>query len=207
MRGTIQNFRGARALVVLYPGSDRDRLATVLRRLGLLVGEVDPSDTERLEIAGRDGFDVLVLDTDIGTGDLVPSVLAVDAPIIAVIGVEAPSRLTRAVNARVASHIVKPIRSSGIFPALFLAFNEFNRRRREREFVLRLEARVRQRRHVVKAILAVCAETGVDDEEAFRLLRRESMRRRISIEALCQEIAATTDATEAPGEAAGSYGS
>ena len=202
-RPIIQNFRGARALVLLAPGDDRDRLVATLRRLGLLAGVVDPGDADALATAGREGFDVLIADTDLGTGALVPPGLAVDAPIIAVIGVEAPSRLGRVVAERAASHIVKPVRSSGVFPALFIAFNEFAQRRREQEHLQRLEARLRQRRAVVKAVLATSASRGVDDDEAFRLLRRESMRRRITIEALSEEIAAATAAAAPPGEVAG----
>ena len=203
MAPVIQNFRGARALVLMAAGDDRDRLVVTLRRLGLLTAVVDPGDAEALTAAGRDGFDVLLTDTDVGTGDLAPPGLAVDAPVIAVIGVEAPSRLSRVVNGRAASHIVKPVRSSGIFPALFIAFNEFARRRRDREHLRRVEERLRQRRAVVKAVLSVVARRGVDDDEAFKLLRRESMRRRITIEALSQEIAAAAATAPPPDEAAG----
>ncbi len=203
MRTVIQNFRGARALVVMAPGDDCDRLVVTLRRLGLLTGAVAPGDEEALAAAARDGFDVLITDTDVGTGDLVPGGITVDAPVIAVIGVEAPSRLSRVVGGRAASHIVKPVRASGVFPALFIAFNEFARRRREREHAGRLETRLRQRRTVVKAVLAVIASRGVDDDEAFRLMRRESMRRRITIEALSEEIVAASKPSAPSGEVAG----
>ena len=202
-RPIIQNFRGARALVLLEPGDDRDRLVLTLRRLGLLAGVVDPNDTVRLDTADREGFDVLICDTDVGTGDLVPAGLAVDAPVIAVIGVEAPSRLTRVVNSQAASHIVKPVRSSGVFPALFIAFNEFARRKREQEYAQKLEARLRQRRAVVKAVLSLVATRAVDEDEAFKLLRRESMQRRITIEALSQEIIDAAGENPSQSEAAG----
>jgi AmiR/NasT family two-component response regulator len=44
------------------------------------------------------------------------------------------------------------------------------------------------RRHVIKAVIALMQRHGVDDEEAFRMLRRESMARRITVEELSQQL-------------------
>ena len=43
------------------------------------------------------------------------------------------------------------------------------------------------RRLVTKVVLQMIAAEGIDEEEAYRRLRRESMRRRVSIEALACE--------------------
>jgi AmiR/NasT family two-component response regulator len=41
---------------------------------------------------------------------------------------------------------------------------------------------------VTKAVLAIVAKLGVDDEEAYRSLRRESMRRRVPVETVAREL-------------------
>ena len=45
-----------------------------------------------------------------------------------------------------------------------------------------LEARHRARRLVMKAVLRLMERHGVDDDEAYRRLRKESMRLRITVE-------------------------
>ena len=116
---------------------------------------------------------------------------------MAVIGVEAPSRLSRIIRARAAGYITKPIRSTGVFTTLFLAFNEFAMRRALAEERGALEERLRARRFVTKATLKVMRAQNVDDDEAFRRLRRESMSRRITVEALCEQIASEAAIEEA----------
>jgi hypothetical protein len=54
-----------------------------------------------------------------------------DIPHIALIGMEAPSRLARVVRHRASSVLMKPVRATGVFTALFLAFNEHALRQRE----------------------------------------------------------------------------
>jgi AmiR/NasT family two-component response regulator len=53
-----------------------------------------------------------------------------------------------------------------------------------------LEERRRNRRFVTRAIVDLMRERGIDDEEAFRLLRKESMRRRLTIEEYAVQLAA-----------------
>ena len=53
-----------------------------------------------------------------------------------------------------------------------------------------LEARHQARRLVMKAVLRVMARHGVDDDEAYRRLRKESMRLRITVEDLSSRILA-----------------
>lgn len=190
-KALVQNFRGARALIIHPPDDNRDRLVSVLHRLGLLVCALDAGETETAIAGALGSCDVLFFDADEGMGPILDGVTLPDVPLVALIGVEAPSRLSRVVRARAAGHIAKPIRSTGVFTALFLAFNEFAVRQRRAEERRALEERVRARRFVTKAILKMMAAQGVDDEEAYRQLRRESMRRRMTVEALCEQVLST----------------
>ena len=56
---------------------------------------------------------------------------------------------------------------------------------------------------MVKAVLSLVATRAVDEDEAFKLLRRESMQRRITIEALSQEIIDAAEENPSQSEAAG----
>jgi AmiR/NasT family two-component response regulator len=188
------NFRGARALVTAPEDQNREVLVRTLERLGLYVTERDPAATDFL--AGLQ--DVVFVDAD---EDF--TVLDSDIPHIALIGMEAPSRLARVVRHRAAAVLMKPVRATGVFTALFLAFN--NHAVRQRELIERenLSRRAEGRRVVVKAILKIMKDRDLTDDEAYREMRVASMARRVSIEEFAAEIvAASTSSMRLTGTAA-----
>jgi two-component system, response regulator / RNA-binding antiterminator len=188
-RRLIQNFRGVNALVI--HGEDRNRaiLTETLTRLGLKIHVIDASDAsairERLNEA-----DIVVFDTDIVEGVALAAGERITVPVIAVVGLEAPGRLQRAFELEPSAILYKPLRSTGIYSALFFATNEHRRRQEIVQNMHHLEGRHRGRRFVTRAIVHLMRDRGVDDEEAFRLLRKESMRRRLTIEEYAVHLAA-----------------
>jgi AmiR/NasT family two-component response regulator len=84
----------------------------------------------------------------------------------------------------------KPVRSSGIYSALFFAVNEHHRRAEVTERLRALEGRRGARRFVHKALLQLMREHGIDDEDAYAMLRKESMRQRTTVEELATRILA-----------------
>jgi AmiR/NasT family two-component response regulator len=183
----LTNFRGARALIVHADDANRETtLVRTLKQLGLLVAEVG-SDNEPAMLAARADCDILFYDADQTPASLFGAA-SPDVPQVALIGHEVPSRLARVVRQRCCGFLVKPVRATGVFSALYIAFNEAAARRREADERTALIERQRGRRFVVKAILTLVLEQRMDDETAFRWLRRESMRRRIPIERVAEEI-------------------
>lgn len=180
----IQNFRGARALIVHPADTNGEVLTTSLRRLGLDVMVTERS-AEALE--GAPFFDLVFFDADHGLNGVFGDESPPEAAYVAVIGSEAPGRLGRVVRQRCCAHLMKPVRASGVFTAVFLAMNEFATRRREMRERKAMAQRLAGRRLVTKAILRMIAEEGIDDDEAYRMLRRESMRRRLPIEEIARE--------------------
>ena len=89
------------------------------------------------------------------------------------------------------------MRPSGVYTALFFAINEHARDRQQaQDTVASLGAASGARRIVVKAVLQLMQSFGVDDEEAYRHLRKESMRQRITVEELCGADPRHVDAPE-----------
>lgn len=189
----LNNFRGVRALILHAEDPNRDMLARTLHRLGLQVAVAAP-EAETPLTPDLATCDVLFFDADQALGAAFAQVPPPDVPYVALIGLEAPSRLARVVRHRCSGYLLKPIRSAGIFTALVMAFNEFTLRRRDSEARETLAERLRGRRFVTKAVLRIMAEQGIDDDEAFRRLRRESMRRRLPVEQLAVEILARASA-------------
>lgn len=172
---TRSNFRGARAHVLFGDEAGHGVLVRTLERLGLQI------------VAVPEQADILFFDADEEF-----SLPALDIPTVALIGIEAPSRLGRVVRQRASAYLMKPIRPTGIFSAVFVAFNEHAARQRdalEREQLMR---RVQGRRVVLKAILHLMAKDGITDDDAYRELRHASMRRRISIEEFAAELVAAS---------------
>jgi two-component system, response regulator / RNA-binding antiterminator len=175
------NFRGARAWVALSDDQNRDILVRTLERLGLHVSVKTPDATDF--VAGLQ--DVVFVDAD---HDFL--VIGSDIPHIALIGMEAPSRLARVVRHRAAAVLMKPVRATGVFTALFLAFNEHAIRQRELMEREHLSRRAEGRRVVIKAILKIMKQHDLTDDEAYREMRLASMAKRISIEEFAAEIVA-----------------
>jgi AmiR/NasT family two-component response regulator len=188
------NFRGAHAWVALPDDQNRDVLVRTLDRLGVSVTATGPESTDF--VAGSQ--DVVFVDAD---QDFM--VLGSDTPHIALIGMEAPSRLARVVRHRAAAVLMKPVRATGVFTALFLAFNEHAIRQRELSERENLSRRAEGRRVVVKAILKIMKDRDLTDDEAYREMRLASMAKRISIEEFAAEIiAASTSSMRLAGTAA-----
>ncbi len=175
----LKNFRGLRALLIMAPDSGRDTLERTLGKLGLevIISEKPPGPNSCTAEC-----DVVFFDADDGAEPGMDAAVMPDLPLIAVIGSEAPSRLARVTRHRAASHILKPIRSSGIFTALLLAMNEHAARMRHQQEMMALRRRLSGRRVVMKAVLQLITICGLSEEDAYEWLRREAMERRIPME-------------------------
>jgi two-component system, response regulator / RNA-binding antiterminator len=198
MSRPVQNFRGQHALVVHPADQNRVVLVSTVARLGLGVTSIDPPAGEALP-AIEDRVDLAFLDVDSGGSCAIPWGRG-DIPLIAIIGHESPSRLQQAFELLPSAFLLKPIRPSGVYTAIFFAINGYARDRQQAKVVASLEARHRARRLVMKAVLRVMERHGVDDDEAYRRLRKESMRLRITVEDLSSQILGTNGATAPPPE-------
>jgi AmiR/NasT family two-component response regulator len=181
----IQSFRGLGALVL--HGADRNRavLERTLGQLGLRVTLLEPT-IEVLPRADLEQAGILFVDADLGA--LPPLSQDNAPPIVAVIGHETPSRLLRVVEIAAGAFLVKPVRAQGVFSAIFVAVNGHRRLAGLQARVASMASRHAARRHVIKAVVALMQRHGIDDEEAFRMLRRESMTRRITVEEFSQQL-------------------
>lgn len=179
-----QNFSRLHAVVLQLPDRNRAVIVDTLTKLGLSVSAVDPTDAEDCECA-LGSADVVFVDADIPeVPGLEVGVELTPVPLVAIIGLEAPSRLQRAFELGPSAVLHKPIRSSGIYSALFFAMNEHRRRSDALQRLRDMEGRRGARRFVHKALLQLMEQHGLDDEQAYSMLRKESMRQRLTVEEL-----------------------
>ena len=187
-----QNFSHLHAAVLQTPDRNRAVIVETLGKLGLAVSAIDPGDTEDCE-ALLASADVIFVDADIpDVPALQVGVEVTPVPLVAIIGLETPSRLQRAFDLGPSAVLYKPTRSSGIYSALFFAINEHRRRSAALQRLRDMEGRRGARRFVHKALLQLMQEQGLDDEQAYAMLRKESMRQRLTVEELAVRMLATT---------------
>lgn len=184
MRTALPNFRGQRALVLHWKDKNRVTLVRQLETLGLEVEVLWPADG-----VSAIGYDVIFFDADQGYDGLFawPSDQP-PIPLIALMGSEAPGRIEWALSCAPSAYLVKPMGSTGVFSALAIAFHAFETRKQLKDAIAELTHRTKSRSIVFKAVLSVMAHFGVGDDEAYRLLRAESMNQRVSIEDLSELI-------------------
>src|ERR1700682_4822258 len=182
------SVRGRRALMVMRDEREISILRRQLNRLGMTVAEQDPGEAPPPD---KTVDVVVVLDADSIPIKSDPArAWKIQAPIIALIGTETPSRLKWLLGLLPASFLIKPLRSAGLYTALVVAFDSAQRRIDEDAYVGRLEDRVRSRRIVFAAVLQVMRAHDLSEADAFTLIRQTAMRHRTTIEQLSVEIIA-----------------
>lgn len=182
------SVRGRHAIMIMKDEREIAILRRQLHRLGMSVTEADPLQP----IASDIPVDVTILDADSIPikSDTAPA-FGVNAPVIALIGTETPSRLKWLLDLKPASFLIKPLRSAGLYTALVVAFDCAQRRSEEAAYVEKLEDRVRARRVVLAAVLQLMRAHALSEEDAFTLIRQTAMRHRTTIEQLSADIIAT----------------
>ena len=182
MQMSLPSVRGRRAAIY---SRDARALRILVRQLGLLGistqtnAEAKDPDTD---------FCFLDLDTVLDAGMALPAGLS-KMQVIALVGTETPARLEWMMQHDPAAILMKPLNAhGGVYTSVVVALA--TARRREQEFlkILKLEERIRARRIVVAAIIKLMQQYGIEEPEAFGMLRNAAQQRRMMIEALCAEV-------------------
>jgi AmiR/NasT family two-component response regulator len=189
----VQNFSHCRAIVVSREARALEMLDQTLTKLGLSVAYAVLNGDRALLRADdlEAGRDILFVDGDLDKPlDLPVSTIGENpvVPVIGLIGVEAPSRLRQLVQLGASAYLRKPVHGATVYSSMVLGVNAFNRRQSMEACIESHEIRRRQRRVVIKAILAIMRADNVDDDEAYARLRRRSMRARQSVEAFSEHF-------------------
>ena len=197
----LQNFSGGRAIVVTDRASSLDILTTSLDRLGVTTNPADIVESvAAIDLATlQPDRDVIFIDGDISDTAVLPrSAIGrlPPAPVIGLLGVSAPSRLKALMRAGATSFLRKPVHGAAVYPALFVGVNEYRRHRHLEALLEDQDRRRRGRRNLVKAIIRTMSEYGIDDDEAYDLLRRRSMKMRQTMEDMCKDLVRSPDGQE-----------
>ncbi|MBZ9772537.1 ANTAR domain-containing response regulator [Mesorhizobium sp. CO1-1-8] len=144
--------------------------------------------------------DIILVDGDLNGAIQNTSSATTALPVatIGLVGIEAPGRLRALLSCGATAFLRKPVHVSSVFTALFLGVNQFLQRGALVHQLDEHDRRRQRRRSVLKAILRVMKQNGIDDDAAYAHLRRKSMERRCSIEDYCEELISRPEAATAP---------
>ncbi|MCM2472345.1 ANTAR domain-containing protein [Rhizobium sp. CG5] len=161
-----------------------DALKRQLELLHIRVSTVWP------QIDGADAScDVVFFDADMGHDGQFPWPRGfAPMPMIALIGSEAPGRIEWALAQGSNAHLLKPIGSTGAYSALLIAAHAYQITRSQADDIRALEDRLRQRPIVVRAILKLLQQEGLDEAGAWKRLRKIAMDWGMTIEETAEAI-------------------
>lgn len=96
--------------------------------------------------------------------------------------------IQRAKRAGVSGYLVKPVEQRLLLPAVEIALAQSERLRRSREETAQSRRQLEESRLIRQAQTVLSRRDGISEGEAYRLLRRMSMDKRVSMAALAQAV-------------------
>ncbi|MHB0952491.1 MAG: ANTAR domain-containing response regulator [Allorhizobium sp.] len=188
------SFEGFRALILHREHPNTEALERQFSRIGMTAVTCWPEVGPENSFAD---FDILLFDADMGYDAQFPwAAGAAPIPTIALIGSEAPGRVTWAVSHGADAQLLKPIGSSGVYAALVIATHAFRRRKELEQQVAGQGERLARRENLAEATAILMVRHAVSAGLAYHMLRRQAMEERRTIDDIASRILADTAATD-----------
>jgi AmiR/NasT family two-component response regulator len=182
------NFRGTTALVLHREGAAADAVLRQLERLGVIAAQIWPTIPQ-----DRAAADFVFFDADRGYDEQFPwAADAAPMPLIAMLGTEAPGRIEWMLSRGADAQLLKPVGSAGVFAALVVAGQAFERRRQLAQEIEEMRSRLARRPNVAFAIVRLMEREGLDVHAALRRLRQLAMSGQRTIEDAADALLAAT---------------
>lgn len=103
-------------------------------------------------------------------------------PVIAVVAYENPTIIDAVLRIGAKAIVASPVRSFGLLSALVLARELSNDFKQQRKHIARLESKLNGMRRLGEAQDILCRQHAIGRDEAYRLIREQAMKKRVSIE-------------------------
>ncbi|MGH6797823.1 MAG: ANTAR domain-containing response regulator [Roseiarcus sp.] len=172
-------------MILHRPGDTTDRLVRQCALLGFR------AEARWRPLSAAEDVDIVLVDADEGWNGLLPwTPSEKPVPLVALLASEAPGRIAWALDQSADALIAKPVTASAVYPALVMATRWHAEARELAQRIERLEERVRLRPLVHAAVRTLAAD-GCGEDEAYDRLRREAMRKRLTLEQAAGSILAS----------------
>lgn len=181
--------RKLKTVVILPDDEDRETLVNHLKRMGFQVQVCWPIPKSPPTFA-----DLIFLSCLPDKQDPYKCwSLLESTPLIAVLTYESPIFIDYALKLGAQSVIMTPIRAAGLLPAIAVSVQRFRESRRQAERVKRLEFKLKVVMQLAEAKAILMRMYGVSEAEAYEILRRQAMAKRITVEEISQSIIQAND--------------
>jgi response regulator NasT len=191
-----------RVLIVDESATRTGILRDGLARAGHEVAASLSSPLELLDAVERARPDVIIVDTDSPTRDVLEHLVVVSRdqprPIVMFARDADAATIREVTRAGVSAYVVDgldPARVRSIIEVAVARFEEFQR---VREDLAQAQLKLRERKLVERAKGLLMKERGLDEDQAFHALRRLAMRRKLRLGELARQL---VDAAELLGKA------
>ncbi|HQT89778.1 MAG TPA: ANTAR domain-containing protein [Acidiphilium sp.] len=180
----LRDLRELRVLLAHPHDGDGDELLRQLRRIGCQVHHAWPPPPAR-----NDQFDVVFFLVEHASANVSDSRYD-DTGLtrIAVVNAESPLSLRALMDARVHAVIMKPIRPIGILTNLVLGRSLQTYESRLISKVTKLEETMKSQRLIARATRIIMARECLSEDEAYGLLRRQAMKKRVSMASIAEAL-------------------
>lgn len=188
--GAFENWK---ALIVHRPHPNVEALLHQLKRIGIEAVDCWPELPHQPDMSA---FDIVFFDVDMGYDGQFPwDAQLAPMPTIALIGSEAPGRISWAMTQGADAQLVKPIGSAGVYSALVIASHNFRRRHALSAEINGLRDSLLGREALAQATALLMIADNSSAKDAYQKLRLDAMAERISIEEAARRIIASVEET------------
>lgn len=180
------NFENWRALILHRPHGIVQSIKRQLDQIGMAAETFWPELPKDIDASQ---YNIIFFDADMGHDEQFPwAEGAAPMPTIALIGSEAPGRVAWAIRRGADAHLLKPIGSGGIYSAVFIASQAFDRRKALGVEADNLRNRLSSRECLAEATAQIMLAENIAAEDAYRKLRLLAMSERKTIEAMAEHL-------------------
>ena len=178
---------------LLHPnGTDAKEILNQIHRIGCSCDHIWPLNS-KIELS----YDVIIIGLEIEQYAVLKSLLkrrdGFDPTIIAVVDYESPKTLEMLMEFNACAVLAKPIHHFGILATLVLARWNWQRINKITLRANRLEKRLSNQVVVSKAVAIVMKKRQISEQAAYKLIRNQSMSKRLPLFDLCESLIAAND--------------
>ncbi|MCC5957001.1 MAG: ANTAR domain-containing protein [Natronohydrobacter sp.] len=197
-RFRLRDLRDLFVVVVHPPDTDGQAILNQMERIGCRTELVWPP---RRSLPANVDVVFLGLFFD-SRSDLTNMIRRSEKPGPAIIGVvdyENPAMLEFVLEIGAIAVTSKPVRSFGILTNLVVGYSSMLRQLEAQERITRLEKKLLGKKTIAKAKAILIKMHGLSEEDAYKLIREQSMYKRTSIEDMAQAIINANELLSGPG--------
>lgn len=192
LRRLYEDLRSICVAVIYPPGEDRDIIVQQLQRIGCRLKVIWPMPGEPPQDAQVIFFRV----AQELEGNSSWSATAVNAALVALSDYESPTTLKLLLDSHAHGVITKPFRSAGILSTLVLARSAQGFQERQQGKIDKLEATIKSRRQIEKAVRLLAESQHMSDVEAYEHMRARATSLRITVGEVATMVTEAHEAME-----------